>query len=75
MSDEDSTDHLMVTLFVSDFRVLKEDPPPDAIEVQVVSMEEDAGAKDILAMYQKVEGEMVRATVFAKFWSGPEDRK
>ena len=26
-----------------------------------------------LAMYQKVEGEMVRATVFAKFWSGPED--
>lgn len=67
-----SEDQLMFTLFVSDFRVLKEDPPPDAIEVQVLSQETDSGPKDIHALYEFQNGKDVRVKIVAKFWAAPD---
>ena len=65
-------DPIMVNIFVSAFRVLKEKPPPDAIEVQLLSQETESGSKDLLQMYQNVKGEAVPARLYAKFWSAPD---
>ena len=69
----ENNDTIMVNIFVSDFRILKEDPPEDAIEVQILSTEEEDGAKDLLRMSQREDGEWVPARVFAKFWSSPDE--
>lgn len=62
-------DRLMVNIFVSDFKMLKEDPPDDAVEVQILSKEEEDGTKDLLRLYEKKGGKWIPARVYAKFWS------